>query len=391
MTASSDKTRHSATTPTTAIRATAGSAYMEWSKLHSTAKYNLATSGVVSFPLADLGVTIDQLEINGTTGYGYDPLLAAIAQRYRVPQECVVSALGTSFANYLALAGATEPGDELLIEQPTYNPMLGAARYLGLTIKRFQRRAENSFAIDLDELERNLTPRTRVIALCNMHNPSGALTPDSDLRKIADLAARNNAYVMVDEVYREMLFESEPRSAFHLDPERFIITTSLTKAYGLSGLRCGWILAPHELAARMWHIHDVHGATYAYPAEALSVIAFEKLPMISARMKAMLDANRKLLRDFLAQRDDLDFYWPDYGTVVFPRLKHGDVDALCETLRRDFQTSVVPGHFFEMPNRFRIGVGITTEATKEALPQLARGLDAYKDAYKVSLSAGTRA
>jgi hypothetical protein len=363
----------------TSVRGTAGSPYMEWAKLHSSARFNLATSGVVGFPLADLGVSIGQLEINGpTNAYGYPPLIQAIAQRYRVPQECVVSALGASFANYLALAAATEPGDEILIEHPTYDPILGAARYLGLAIKRFQRRPDKDYAIDLDDLERNLTPRTRVIALCNMHNPSGALTPDSVLRKVAALAARNNAYVMVDEVYREMLFESAPQSAFHLAPERFIITSSLTKAYGLSGLRCGWILAARELAARMWHIHDVHAATYCYPVELLSVIAFEKLPEISAQMKAMLDENRQLLHAFLSQRDDLEYYWPDYGTVVFPRLKHGSVDALCDLLRRDFETTVVPGHFFDSPDRFRIGVGAATEDVQQALPQLGRGLNAYR-------------
>jgi aspartate/methionine/tyrosine aminotransferase len=371
----------------TSIRSTAGSPYMRWAKLHAPAKFNLATSGVVGYPLADLRVTIDQLEINGPSLYGYDPLLEAIAARYRVPQESVVAAMGTSFANYLALAGCTEPGDEVLIEQPTYDPILGSARYLGLNIRRFQRRAANNFAIDLEDLERNFTPQTRAIVLCNMHNPSGALTPESELRQLAVLAARNSAYVMVDEVYREMLFESTPHTAFHLAPERFIITSSLTKAYGLSGLRCGWILAPRNLAARMWRIHDVHAASYVHPAELLSVIAFEKLPEISARMKAMLDANRALLRDFLQQRDDLECYWPEAGTVVFPRLKHGSVDALCEMLRHDFEISVVPGHFFEVPDRFRIGVGIPTTEVRAALAQLARGLDAFKSSLAGSITA----
>ena len=124
---------------------------MQWSKLHSTAKYNLATSGLVGLPLAELGVSIEQLEINGPTVYGYDVLLESLAQRYRVPQECVVSAMGTSFSNHLALAAATEPGDEILIELPAYDPILSAAKYLGLNIKRFKRRSEDGFAIDVAE------------------------------------------------------------------------------------------------------------------------------------------------------------------------------------------------------------------------------------------------
>jgi len=95
-------------------------------------------------------------------------------------------------------------------------------------------------------------------------------------------------------------------------------------------------------------------------------------------MKSMLDTNRQLLRDFLLERDDLDYFWPEYGTIVFPRLKNGGADALCDILRRDFETSVVPGNFFESPDRFRVGVGTPTEAVREALQQLGLGLDRYR-------------
>ena len=235
-------------------RSTAHSPYMDWAKLHSAAKFNLATSGVANFPLSKLGVTIDQLEINGASIYGYEPLRQAIARRYRVSHECVTQAVGTSLANYLALAATTEPGDEILVEQPTYELLLSTAKYLGLEIKRFPRRAENNFAIDPADVERNLTSRTRLIVICNLHNPTGAMVPDDTLRDIGKLAAKVGARVLVDEVYREVLFESSPASAFHIDPERFIVTNSLTKAYGLSGLRCGWVLA----SAGTYHAHVPH-------------------------------------------------------------------------------------------------------------------------------------
>lgn len=361
------------------MRKNAGSRYMQWAKVNSAAKYNLATSGMANLPLKELDVNLQELEINGPTIYGYHPLLEALAQRYRVPQKCVVSAMGTSFANYLALAAATEPGDEVLIEQPTYDPILGAARYLGLEIKRFQRKPEQGFALDIAEVERNFSSRTRVVALCNLHNPSGVLTPDSALRDLGALAKARGACVLVDEVYRELLFEAVPKSAFHLDPDHFIVTCSLTKAYGLSGLRCGWVLARPEIAERMWHIHDVHAATYPFMAEYLSVIALEKLPQIAARMKSMLDQNRALLQAFLKHRDDLDYSWPEFGTIVFPRLKHGSVGELCRVLREEFETAVVPGEFFEMPNHFRLGIGGATSEVQASLEQLARGLDRYRD------------
>src|SRR5579864_9255883 len=128
----------------------------------------------------------------------------------------------------------------------------------------------------------------------------------------------------------------------------------------------------------MYRINDLHGATFAHPAELLSVVAFAKLPQIAARMKAMLEENRRLLRDFLRSRDDLDYLWPEYGTIAFPRLKNGTVESLCEMLRHEFDATVVPGKFFECPDRFRIGVGIPTEAARDALTQFGRGMDHYK-------------
>jgi aspartate/methionine/tyrosine aminotransferase len=340
---------------------------------------------MTSFPLAKLRVEIGQLEINGPGGYGYAPLLEKIADRYDIPQESIVSAIGTSMANYLALAATTEPGDEILVEQPNYEPLLSTARYLGLTIEYFQRR--NDFAIDLADLERQITPRTRAIVITNLHNPSGAFCSESSLREVAALARKNRTYVLVDEVYREMLFETRPRSSFHIDPERFLITNSLTKAYGLSGLRCGWVLAPPDVTRRMWRINDLHGATFVHPGELLSVIAFEQLGQISAQMKALLDTNRKLLRQFLSARDDLDFYWPEYGTIVFPRLRRGNAEQFCELLRTRFETSVVPGRFFDCSDRFRIGVGGPTETIRESLCQLGKGLDAFAEA---SMSSSSR-
>lgn len=359
-------------------RADARSPYMEWAKLHSTARFNLATSGMASLPLKELHVRIEELEIDASGSYGYEPLLQAIAARYKVAQQSVVLAMGTSFANYLALAAATEPGDEILLEQPAYDPLLRTAHYLGLQVRRFRRPAEEKFAIDLHDLEHNLSPRTRVIVITNLHNPSGALCTDRELQEIGKLARRTGTFILADEVYRELLFARQPQTAFHIDPERFLITCSLTKAYGLSGLRCGWVLSSPELAQRMWHIHDLHAATLTHPGELLSVIAMQKLEPIAARMKFLLEANRRLLRAFFDSRNDLDYCWPEHGTVVFPRLLQGNCETFCHMLREKFETSVAPGRFFDCPDRFRIGVGAETEEVRAGLERLGEALDEWR-------------
>ena len=126
--------------------------YMLWAKTQGRAKYNLATSGVASFPLRELPVTIDQLEINGDSTYGYAPLQHAIAKKYGVDPDCVVAAAGTSMANHLAMAALLDPGDEVLIEQPTYELLTSTLLYLGAAVKTFVRDEDNGYALDPAEV-----------------------------------------------------------------------------------------------------------------------------------------------------------------------------------------------------------------------------------------------
>lgn len=356
---------------------TVGSPYMEWAKLCSAVKYNLATSGMMSYPLSGLPVRIEDLEINGPTVYGYEPLTNALAQKFDVDPACVVTAAGTSFANHLAFAALYEPGDEVVWEQPTYEPMLSTALFLGAKLRRFRRREEDGFRVHPSEVAKAVTPRTRLIVLCNLHNPSSALTSQETLREIGAIARRVGARVLVDEVYLEALFEQQPPSSFHLGQE-FVVTSSLTKAYGLSGLRCGWILAEPGLAKRMWRLNDLYAATSAFPADLISVIALANLDRVARRAKDVLTRNRAAMDAFLDSRDDLETVRPGVGTTVFPRLKHGTADEFAEFLRREFETSIVPGRFFEMPQHFRLGMGGDPEMTAEGLKRLAAALDRWK-------------
>jgi aspartate/methionine/tyrosine aminotransferase len=351
------------------------SVYLEWAKLRSSAKYNLATSGLDGFPLANLPVKIEDLEISIGGSYGYPPLQERLAKKNGVPAECVVAANGTSMANHLAMAGFVEPGDEVLIEQPTYEPLLSVAEYLGAKIRRFPRHFEGGFELDPREIERHITPQTRLVVVTNLHNPSGARTRDSHLRLIGEIAQSRAAYVLVDEVYLDACFDQSARTAFHLG-DNFIITSSLTKAFGLSGLRCGWILAPPPLAERMWRINDLFGVIPAHVAELLSVVALDHLGEIAQYARTRLQTNRPILQRFLdSRRSDLMAIRAESGTIAFPRLVSGKVDALCQLLRTRYDTSVVPGRFFEMPEHFRIGIGGKTDLLQEGLKRLGLALD----------------
>jgi len=359
----------------TAAREVRGSSYMYWAKTSSSAKYNLATSGLGNLKLRDLRASLDDLEITDG-GYGYRPLIQSIGDRYRVDAESIVTAAGTTFANHLAMAALIKPGDEVLFEHPAYEPMLAAARYLGAKVKRFSRTFENGFRILPEELETLAGSSTRLIVLTNLHNPSGVLIDDSTLKQIGEIARRVSARVLVDEVYIETLFEESPRTAFHLGNE-FVVTSSLTKAFGLSGLRCGWIFAEPELARQMWLLNDLFAATAVHAGERLSVLAMQQLAELAERSKQLLDRNRQVLNDFLDTREDLEVIRPEFGTVMFPRVRRGTADELCRLLHEKYETSVVPGSFFEMPAHFRVGIAGDTDVLAAGLERLAKALDEH--------------
>lgn len=356
----------------TAAREVMGSSYMHWAKTRSVAKYNLATSGLGNVKLSELRVSLNDIEIT-EGGYGYQPLVQAIATRYRVAPEEVVTAAGTSFANHLAMAALIKPGDEVLFEHPAYEPMLALAHYLGADVKRFSRRFEDEFQISVPDLERLVTPKTRLIVITNLHNPSGVLINDATMKQIGEIARRVGARVLVDEVYMETLFEESPPTSFHLG-EEFVVTSSLTKAFGLSGLRCGWILAQAELAKRMWLLNDLFASTAVHAGERLSVVAMQQLEGIGDRAQQLLDRNRRILNEFLDTREDLEVVRPEFGTVMFPRVRHGTSERLCQLLREKYETSVVPGVFFEMPAHFRIGIAGDTDVLINGLERLGLAL-----------------
>jgi len=348
------------------------SEYMHWAKTQSRARYNLATSGVGPFPLRDLPFDFSRLEIHGENRYGYAPLQRAIAQHAGVDPECVVEAAGTSMSNHLALAAILEPGDEVLMEQPVYGPILDVALYLEASLTRFPRRAEDGFAIDPEDIRRALTPRTRLIVLTNLHNPSSVLTPEPVVRQIGEMAAEAGALVLVDEVYLDAVYENTPPTAFHLGPQ-FVVTSSLTKVYGVSGLRCGWILANPELAWKMRRLNDIYGATPTHPGELLSVAAFENLALLRERARRVVETDRAALAGFLSRHPEIAAARTDFGTTCFLRVP-GDAAALLDRLRAEFDTSAVPGRFFETPGHIRLGMGVDSEMFAEGLRRLERAL-----------------
>ena len=351
--------------------------YMVWAKTRPRPRIDLAGSNLLACSLTDLPGARDAVELAGESPEGYPPLVERIAQAHGVASDRVATAVGCSGANFLALAALLETDDEVLIETPYYDPLPAAARMLGGRVVSFARRFEDGFDLDPEVLAASLTSRTRVLMLTNPHNPSGALISPDRMSAVVRLAERRGFTILVDEVYRDVVRGERPAPAATLS-EACVSTSSLTKAYGLASLRCGWVLASAELARKVRRARDLVDGWSPMPSDRLAVVAFQNLEALAARSRALVEANLRQITDWLASSPvapRLECV-PPRATLAFPRLRGvADSAPFVERLFRRTGVAVAPGHFFGTPAHFRMAFGGKPETVAEGLEAIGRELE----------------
>jgi aspartate/methionine/tyrosine aminotransferase len=354
-------------------------AYLAWAKAAPPVDVNLARSGITHCPPELLGLSARDLVVNLPVKYGYAPLIEAIARRYAVDRSQVFTVSGgAGFASFVACAAALDgcrADAEALVERPTYEPLLEAPRALGCRVRRFDRRFGEGYAIDLERFAAAVTPRTRLAIVSNLHNPSGARIPMATLTAMARLVGGAGGVLLVDEVYLECVFGPRPESSVHAGAN-VLATSSLTKAYGLDGLRAGWMLGPRRLVERAGRLNDLLTNNGVAPGERLALAAFRRLRTLARRSHGILDGNLERVRRFFDREQRLRVVMPEGGNVVFPRLPPGvDSDRLAAHLVRRYSTLVVPGRFFEAPRHIRISFGCGAARLERGLTNISRALD----------------
>lgn len=358
-------------TPSQAQRV--GSDYLTWTKRRSGVRYNLARSAVPRLAFERLDLTLADLLHNENAEDGWPPLMERIAARQGLEPAHVVTTHGCSMANHLVFAALVEAGDDVVMEAPVYEPLLALAAYCGARVVPFQRHAENRWHIDADLVARTLTQKTKLVVLSNLHNPTGALENDTTLADIASAAARLGARVLVDEVYLDLMHARGVRSATRLSPS-IVATNSMTKAFGLDGIRLGWVLAEPALAERMRRLNDLFSINTAHPSERIAARALERADSLLAASNALLLRNIEIVDDFVGENENLSWAKPRGGTVGFVHAAGVDVDRWADRLHAEFEVAVVPGRFFGAPDHFRISFSLETDLLREALVRINHAL-----------------
>lgn len=353
--------------------------YLEWAIANGGRhRYDLATSGIATKAACAL---VDSSAASLHDHAGPEKLRAAIARANDVPVSNVVATLGTAHGVWLAYATLLSPGDELAIEAPAYEPLVGAAVGLGAVVRRFERRAESGFVIEPDVVLRALRPETKVVLLTNLHNPSGVRTPNEVLVAIARGAAENGTTLVVDEVYAafDALIDEAgvwKDSARKLG-ENVVTVSSLTKCYGLGPQRVGWLLGAPDVVAQAETVLLTTCGALPLAHANLALRAFESLPALAANGRAGLAKRRAMIAEWVAARPDLEWTAPDHGLFGFVRVKkaNANVRAAVEASMKEDDVIVVPGEFFEMPNGFRLAWALDEALIPEALVRLGRMVD----------------
>jgi aspartate/methionine/tyrosine aminotransferase len=365
----------------------------EMERLQSTwenrVRFNLSESSVHPMSVRELAPDADFLaqlldtpliynQSNGT-----DELRATIAAHYpgATPDNVEVTN-GGSEANFVSIYSMLEPGDEVVIILPNYQQIWGLTRSLGMVVNEVRLCEERGWALDLAALEDSASARTRMIVVCNPNNPTGAILTTGEMEAIVTAAARSGAWILADEIYQGSERSGEMTPTFYGKYDRVIITNGLSKAYGLPGLRIGWIVAPADVIARMWSYHDYTTIAPGTLSDTLARIALapEGRARCLERTRGICRHNFPLFRSWMEARGALfRMVDPKAGAIAYVRYNlEANSTQLMRQLLEEKSVLIVPGDHFGMDHYLRIGYGPPPEYLKEALDRINEILESIR-------------
>lgn len=345
---------------------------------------NISESGVHPLSTAELVGDNEMLQrvLAVPQGYpqtnGSEELRSRIAALYPGARaENVLVTCGGSEANFVCTWALIEPGDEIVFMKPNYMQIAGLAPAFGATVRPLCLRAEHSWGFDPDDLKRIVTPKTRMIAVCNPNNPTGAVLDAAQRQAIVDAASQVGAWILADEVYRGAEFDGRETPSFWAAYDRVLCTAGLSKAYGLPGLRTGWVVGPPDIIERLWGYHDYSSIAPSVLTDRLASIALDpnRRDWILNRTRTILRQNYPVLKKWLdSHANRFSHIPPKAGAIAWVGLRRGENSAqMAEELRARKSVLIVPGEQFGAESYVRFGFGGDVWQLKQALTRL----DAY--------------
>jgi aspartate/methionine/tyrosine aminotransferase len=351
-------------------------------------EHNLAESGVHPLSLDELFdagelADLSRLRLGYTQTNGTPELRAAIAAGYPgATADNVLVATGTSEANYVGLWRLVEPGDDVVAVLPNYMQLPGLVEAFGGHLVPVWLRQDASWALDVAELDARVSARTRVILVCNPNNPTGAVLTEAEMQAIVAAAARHGSWILADEVYRDAVLQPPAATTFWGRAERVLVTSGLSKAFGLPGLRLGWAVGPPALVAELWGRRDYTTISPAALSDAVAraVLQPARRERVLARTRALLRENHGIVSGWLYARGErLAIVPPRAGAIALVRYASRVPSAAVAQRALEAGVLVVPGEQFGLEQYLRLGFGGERAQLCAALDRLGPVLDTLEE------------
>jgi aspartate/methionine/tyrosine aminotransferase len=353
-------------------------------------EYNLSESGVEPMTVAELieGVAEPRSILEQPVGYpeamGSAALRERIAAWYPGAEPDNVTVMnGGAEVIFITLWTLLEPNARLAFMVPNYMQAWGLGRHFGSGSHAFhltvaERDGRTRWALDIDELERGVTPDTTVVWVTNPNNPTGAVLTEDEMDAVVEVARRSGAWLVADEIYRGAELSGSTTPTFWGRYDRVIIASGLSKAFALPGLRIGWAVAPPDVIERMWIHHDYTTLTPGMLSERLATVAVEpgRREAIFERTRGILRRNLPRVEEWIREHDDiLTYVAPEAGAIAYVACELPVPSGrLIDLLREEYSVLILPGEQFGMGNSFRIGYGSDPDFTLKGLARVSEAL-----------------
>ena len=350
--------------------------------------YNLSESGVKPLTSEEF-LSSEELEELAKTKLGYiqtngtKELKETICALYdKVAPENILVTSGSAEANFLLMWRLIEPGDEVVFMLPNFMQIHGLMKGFGGKVKTFFLKEDLDWNPDLDELKTTITKNTKLIVVTNPNNPTGSQLSEESRDTILELSRWADAWLVSDEVYQGAEYDGIITESFWGSHQKAIVTNGLSKAYGLPGLRVGWMVAPPDIARTAWSYKDYTSITISALSDKLAQIALspEKRNVILERTRQIIRANFGILESWMdKQRGLFDCIPPKAGAIAFPRYSFAiNATELAHRIREEKSVLIQPGDQFEVDYHIRFGLGEDAEFFITALDLVGEVLSDLK-------------
>lgn len=344
-------------------------------------QYNLSESSVTDIKMSELNLSLNGLKLEYIGHRGKQELRELIVKDCsNLTKENVLLTNGAAGALFIINTSLLTADDHLIVVRPNYATNIEVPRTIGCSISFIDLQFEDDWKLNPQKIEAAIQPNTKLISITTPHNPTGMLMSEESIDAVINTAEKHNIFLLIDETYRDACFKT-PYSITAAKGKNVISVSSLSKAYGLPGLRMGWLITQHEIMMERFLAAKemIYISNSALDEEVAYQFYVEKEKFaITINKKAM--HNFQLLKEWLQQETRMEAVLPQGGVVCFPRFKEElniDTVKFYHTLMSKYQTMVGPGHWFEMPATYmRIGFGWTDDLVfKKGLENISAAID----------------